>query len=112
MVENSLGFLALGYGKSAACGYACAQDPFDSLRSLRVTGADAPHPSFVPNDTFPLGGEGKDGADTRALAARDCPQLSVASSILEKGKTTLLPFSPYSGELHAERVKAARVYKP
>ena len=24
--------------------------------------------------------------------------------MLEKGKTTLLPFSPYSGELHAERV--------
>ena len=29
--------------------------------------------------------------------------------ILEKGKTTLLPFSLYSGELHAERVKPPRV---
>ena len=30
-------------------------------------------------------------------------------TILEKGKTTLLPFLPYSEELHAERMKAARV---
>ena len=61
--------LAPGYGKSAACGCACAQDPFDSLRSLRVTGADAPHPSFVPNDTFPLGGRQGWGGYPRARRA-------------------------------------------
>ena len=45
------------------------RDPFDSLRSLRVTGADAPHPSFVPNDTFPLGGRQGWGGYPRARRA-------------------------------------------
>ena len=44
--------------------------------------------------------------------ARDGDKFSIAPITLEKGKITLLPFSPYSGELHAERVKPPRVYKP
>ena len=44
--------------------------------------------------------------------ARDEDKLSIAPITLEKGKITLLPFSLYSGELHAERVKPPRVYKP
>ena len=33
-------------------------------------------------------------------------------TILEKGKTTLLPFSPYCEELHAERVNLRRIFNP
>ena len=61
-------------------------------------------------------------ANLRANARQVSPFLStisfvsskeiVRTKILEKGKTTLLPFSPYSGELHAERVKPPRVYQP
>ena len=68
---------------------------FDSLRSLRMTGRG-------------LADDNERGL-RRAMpaparhAARDGDELPIAPSTLEKGKTALLPFSPYSGELHGER---------
>ena len=44
-------------------------------------------------------------------AVRGCEKLPIAPSIKEKGKTTLLPFSPYSEELHAGKVNVPHVYK-
>ena len=71
----------------------CFQRSFGSLRSIRMTG--------------------KRAGTRAAYAARDRNKLSIiASSILEKGKTTLLPFSPYCEELHAERVNLRGVFNP
>ena len=55
-----------------------------------------------PTDTLPFVILSK-----RGVAARIEGSLK---TILEKGKTALLPFSPYSEELHAERVKPRHFY--
>ena len=57
-----------------------------------------------PTDTLPFVILSKHGVAVRIEGS--------LKTILEKGKTALLPFSPYSEELHAERVKPPRVYQP
>ncbi len=56
-----------------------------------------------PTDTLPFVILSKHGVAVRIEGS--------LKTILEKGKTALLPFSPYSEELHAERVKPPRVYQ-
>ena len=55
-----------------------------------------------PTDTLPFVILSKHGVAVRIEGS--------LKTILEKGKTALLPFSPYSEELHAERVKPPHFY--
>ena len=70
--------------------------------------------SILPNGKMlDLQGGSSSSQKSRSAAIFGSPVFSrderSLKTILEKGKTTLLPFSPYSGELHAERVKPPRV---
>ena len=84
-----------------------------SPRGMTGKKASAPLPSAAPPPS--PAGEGKNLWAHMLLACHpERAQRAEGSlkTICEKAKTALFAFSPYSGELHAERVKAARVYKP
>ena len=84
-----------------------------SPRGMTGKKASAPLPSAAPPPS--PAGEGKNLWAHMLLAChpeRAQRAEGFLKTICEKAKTALFAFSPYSGELHAERVKAARVYKP